>query len=713
MRRPLCLFCAGALGLELVCAFLPQMGLLLPFAAFFVVGMFWLFRKTETRGYGLCLLLGALAGLCCTVLTRQGLEQLGARYAGQSRVLTAEVESVSASYYPGVVRATLRVEKIGEAETDPVFRIECAALPSCAAGDRITGTFQLEEPDRTETLSCYADGIALSGEYCTGFALLGQSGSFRARTCRLQKRLSSGLQAAVPEVWQETGGVLTAMVTGDRSVINPELRTAYRVAGLSHVLVISGMHISILCGGIFRKRSGKNHRPGRKERSFWSRRAEALVQGLMALLLVGVTGFTPSVLRAATAVWISALGVWLFAPADALTSLAVAGLLMTCRNSYAVCDIGFELSFAAVLGTLAGNAVFARLQKAVKKPGAKPSAGRIRLRRNALLNGLCVAIGVSLMTFPVLVLRGLSVSLYALVSGVAVVWMVEPILFFGVTAAVLSLLPWAAPARLCGFFAAGLTQLMDRWAIWVSGWKGAQLWFDTGYAAFVCLVILLLGWLAYRWRIRFRVALPALLVTAGIALGTGNALTKDLVRVELVGSKNAPSVVITQQGRAAVLFRGGASDRQAVEKILAKRGVRKVNALADLRMTTETPCGIPAVQSVAAASMQRMAHRQIVAGPEIYLEILRTQEGCAVRVTAAGRQLVTLSGNVRLARPLKADWLLASGSRPDSVQYRALMSLSTNYRWMKDPVDGEALPDTLLLRPGGGERAFGSLFNVR
>ena len=37
--------------------------------------------------------------------------------------------------------------------------------------------------------------------------------------------------------------------------------------------------------------------------------------------LVGVTGFTPSVLRAAGAVWLSALGVWVYGPPDALTSL--------------------------------------------------------------------------------------------------------------------------------------------------------------------------------------------------------------------------------------------------------------------------------------------------------------------------------------------------------------------------------------------------------
>ena len=62
MRRPLCVFCVGTLGVELVCAFLPQTGLLLPFAAFFVPALLWLFFGKNSRGYGVCLLLGALAG---------------------------------------------------------------------------------------------------------------------------------------------------------------------------------------------------------------------------------------------------------------------------------------------------------------------------------------------------------------------------------------------------------------------------------------------------------------------------------------------------------------------------------------------------------------------------------------------------------------------------------------------------------------------------
>lgn len=63
MRRPLCVFCVGTLGAELVYAFLPQVERLLPLAAFLLLGGLWGLRRKKERGYVVCLLLGALLGL--------------------------------------------------------------------------------------------------------------------------------------------------------------------------------------------------------------------------------------------------------------------------------------------------------------------------------------------------------------------------------------------------------------------------------------------------------------------------------------------------------------------------------------------------------------------------------------------------------------------------------------------------------------------------
>ena len=347
MRRPLCVFCAGTLGLELVCAFLPQTGRFVPFAAFFIAGLLWALagrlRKSPAWGYGICLILGAALGLVLTGSTQAKWDAIQTAYDGRSVLLEAEVESTTSSYFPSRVRAVLRVETVDREAAS--LRVECASLPVCSPGDRVKGRFALETPDDTARLNALADGIALNAAYEKGFALLGQSTSFRARTARLQKRLSAALRQGMAS---GPAGVLAAMVTGDRTHLSKELRTAYRGAGLSHVLVVSGLHVTIFCGLL----DALPHKERERSRAY--RRARSLLRAGTALLLVGITGATPSVLRAAVAVWVSSLGVWVGGPADTLTSLGAAGVLMCLGNGYAVYDVGFELSFAAVMGTLAG-----------------------------------------------------------------------------------------------------------------------------------------------------------------------------------------------------------------------------------------------------------------------------------------------------------------------------------------------------------------------
>mgnify|MGYP000834348939 FL=1 len=235
IRDRLCAFCLSALGVLALRSFLPQMGLLLPSAAIFVVFCLLVWWKGgAARGYAVCLLLGAVLGVGIMEMTGARLAKIQDAYAGRDVTLTAEVESTGRAYTAGRVSAVLMVEKVdGEAVH---FRVECASLPKCEAGGRIRGRFSLDVPDATQRLDDYADGIVLSAEYLSGMLRLGQSESFRARTARLQAALSRALRKGMAG---NTGGVLAAMVVGDRSHLTSTLRSAYRGAGLSHVLVVS------------------------------------------------------------------------------------------------------------------------------------------------------------------------------------------------------------------------------------------------------------------------------------------------------------------------------------------------------------------------------------------------------------------------------------------------------------------------------------------
>lgn len=690
MRRPLCAFCLSALGVLALCSFLPQMGLLLPSAAIFVVFclLVW-WRGGAARGYAVCLLLGAVLGVGIMKTTGARLAKIQDAYAGRDVTLTAEVESTGRAYTAGRVSAVLMVEKVdGEAVH---FRVECASLPKCEAGGRIRGRFSLDVPDATQRLDDYADGIVLSAEYLSGMLRLGQSESFRARTARLQAALSRALRKGMAE---NTGGVLAAMVVGDRSHLTSTLRSAYRGAGLSHVLVVSGLHVTIICGLL----DALPHKERERSRAY--RRARSLLRAGTALLLVGITGATPSVLRAAVAVWVSSLGVWVGGPADTLTSLGAAGVLMCLGNGYAVYDVGFELSFAAVVGTLAGAECAGRgweryydRKKKRKSRREKPSRAVLLFRRFAggVWDSLCVSLCASAATFPVLVLRGMSTTVWAVASGVAVLWLVGPMLSFGLGAALLGLAAEGLPLfeiirRPVAFCAEGLAWLMNEWAFRVSILPGASLWFDGTYAALVCLALILLCVMAMRRHIRLRVALPTVILLTALAIGLETALSWNVVNIELVGTRAAPAVVITQREKAVILFRGSSITQRAVENQLEKRGVRTVELLVDLRMQPEQPCCIEAQKRINAAALAENTTRRVSCG-EVDLELFRTRQGCILRMRVGGQRFITLSGTVRPAKPIRAEWLLASMARPDNIRYTDCLTLSSKYRWMEEDAE--------------------------
>lgn len=690
MRRPLCAFCLSALGVLALCSFLPQMGLLLPSAAIFVVFCLLVWWKGgAARGYAVCLLLGAVMGVGIMEMTGARLAKIQDAYAGRDVTLTAEVESTGRAYTAGRVSAVLMVEKVdGEAVH---FRVECASLPKCEAGGRIRGRFSLDVPDATQRLDDYADGIVLSAEYLSGMLRLGQSESFRARTARLQAALSRALRKGMAE---NTGGVLAAMVVGDRSHLTSTLRSAYRGAGLSHVLVVSGLHVTIFCGLL----DALPHKERERSRAY--RRARSLLRAGTALLLVGITGATPSVLRAAVAVWVSSLGVWMGGPADTLTSLGAAGVLMCLGNGYAVYDVGFELSFAAVMGTLAGAECAGRgreryydRKKKQKSRREKPSRAVLLFRRFAggVWDSLCVSLCASAATFPVLVLRGMSTTVWAVASGVAVLWLVGPMLSFGLGAALLGLAAEDLPlfeiiCRPVAFCAEGLAWLMNEWAFRVSVLPGASLWFDGTYAALVCLALILLCVMAMRRHIRLRVALPTVILLTALAIGLEMALGWNVVNIELVGTRASPAVVITQREKAVVLFRGSSITQRAVENQLEKRGVRTVELLVDLRMQPEMRCTLQVEKRINAAALAENTTRRASCG-EVNLELFRTRQGCILRMRVGGQRFIILSGTVRPAKPIRAEWLLASMARPDNIRYTDCLTLSSKYRWMEEDAE--------------------------
>lgn len=150
--------------------------------------------------------------------------------------------------------------------------------------------------------------------------------------------------------WGNAGGLVLALLSGSREYLSSETGDAFRNAGLSHILALSGMHLSLFSGLAFfigKKSLGKRFAP--------------ILELFAVLLFFWFAGKSPSLFRA--------LLFSIFATASALTHKKVKSTL----NVLALCflihasifpndifELGFKLSYGALAGIICLNEFFAK-----------------------------------------------------------------------------------------------------------------------------------------------------------------------------------------------------------------------------------------------------------------------------------------------------------------------------------------------------------------
>ena len=137
------------------------------------------------------------------------------------------------------------------------------------------------------------------------------------------------------------GSVLSAMLLRLRDDMETELVSAYKKAGASHILAISGMHMAVLTQFTlgFLSLLGLKRRPA------------ALVSAVLTLLFMFVSGLSASVVRSGIMQLILLFGILLGRQAEPLNSLAVAVLTMSLLNPFCAGDVSLLFSFSATLFT--------------------------------------------------------------------------------------------------------------------------------------------------------------------------------------------------------------------------------------------------------------------------------------------------------------------------------------------------------------------------
>lgn len=420
-----------------------------------------------------------------------------------------------------------------------------------------------------------------------------------------------------------------------------------------------------------------------------------ILRGAVALFYVLLTGVPVSVLRAGLVFAVALAGDFLLLPFDLLTATGFAAILMGLQNAYAPCDIGFQLSFCAVLGVQAAAALTCAEERAAED---KPAAVRLLCRLAEPVQSAALA---SLATLPVLVAHGMAASLAGLVCNVLVVWMLQPALQMGILLLAVSAVPFLLPFT-------NLTALL------LSLWLKLLLWLVERCAALpfasVCLpqrytlfVLAVLGMLAAAyWHAKKAAGLPARsgrLRGAGCGHGTVDA--KGRCAAGSRGCGQQPLRGLRAEWKDGGVFprRGEQPGRR--EKLPCRRSRGEPALLVDLR-AKPTELDFAAAEVVTMQEQPNFATRPVLDG--LALDLYHNKSASLAVLEVGGRHIAVGAGNIQLAEPVRVDVLCAPGSWPDAVQPDTVLYTSTAPKWLDKAENctlryGEEEPG-LTMRPG-------------
>lgn len=318
----------------------------------------------------------------------------------------------------------------------------------------------------------------------------GKSDRFRVWLSRVRVELGIPLSR-----YADDDGVLSAMLLGDKTSLDSEIRSLYQKSGIAHVLAISGLHISLLGMALYRL---LRHRCGLTY--LWA----GIVAASFLVVYTLMTGNAVSARRATGMLIVYLAADLLGRSYDMLSALSLIVILLLWENPFLVTNSGFQFSVAAVVGIGVGQGVlvprvgswkvvYGRRKKqddvvrcdaakcdvakrdAAKCDAAKCDAERIRMqnlvdwmkrRMDKCLPGMMISLSIQFFTLPLVAYYYYEIPVYAILLNIPVLALIPYVLglavFGSLTGQIAFLQPLSfALCRVCGWVLHGYRWLCD------------------------------------------------------------------------------------------------------------------------------------------------------------------------------------------------------------------------------------------------------------
>ncbi len=379
------------------------------------------------------------------------------------------------------------------------------------------------------------------------------STGFFGRMLEVRQYVIETLQKRMPGT---NGAVLAAMLTGSEQVIPDDVYARMRDCGIVHIFSVSGLHLSVFSLLLYRFLE-KRRAP---------RAAAVLPSAVLAFLLMAVTGFSYSCVRAGIMLLMMLFGRCFLWRSDARNALGASLLVMGLLDPFCAGNVGLQLSVLGTLGVVLSAPVAERRFAAIR---VQPRF--LRKPVSMILSALLVSASIYILTLPVIVSSFRRVSLVSPFANACLLFAAEWAMIGAAVALLLTAVPFGGVLAKPLLFGAGL---LAKYCVWISDlfgrlpfaavraeYAGLRIWI-AGTLIVLSAAILLRG--SVRRKAVVCASLSAFMLASCLAFHAWNL--RDLAQITVLDAGNSSAVLLQSRGKTALIGCGERRTPQRVQK---------------------------------------------------------------------------------------------------------------------------------------------------
>lgn len=643
IKRPLAIFC-GFFTLVLLFTVIIPFSLILPLLllvaaafSFFCISI----KKERWYGIGIFMLASFLA-FSWRFYYSTNIIMPVVQLVGKEETVFARVVDEKSGNSGDTVNTTLYIYDVQDIKIAP-FTVQVQNVREVGIGSLVSCNLRFSKlPVGKMQYFSLAKGLFVNAHAQGEYTVTGVSHTLQTRLRLLQHQAGNTVFASLPS---RLSSVLAALTVGDMRFLTEQTKEAYRAAGLSHILVVSGLHLSVFGGTVY---AGL--------RFIFRKRQMAAFGGIISVVFfMFFTGMTTSVVRSGITLLLVFIAALFYRESDAYTSLAVAAFILCVHNPYTIFDLSFLLSFTATIGTLAGGKIAKdNAEKWKKKP--KTPYNRVMKKVGLLFP---VPVLVTIATFPVLIWGQANAPFLSIPVNILVIPLLSPLLLIGM----ITVLPTTVPlfgilAKAAAIVCGGILVLLEKVTNFCQEVSFSGFVLGGTFALTVVLLLYALGYYAVKTKQVASFLLSLCFVFPFIAL-VQYGFSNNIIRCILAGNGTQASLVVVKEKEAIVVCRSGKT-LYTVKRILQQNNVKKCALLIDLRFSVQSTEYIDLLGPLQTIVPARDILSETTINPfeGALVTIKKQQKGTIVCLDFSGYKIGIVNGSMNLTSYSALDILL-------------------------------------------------------